>query len=151
MVSPEILRRYNLFAGMPLEAIKEIASYSTEITLESDTYLFQEGDPAEQLYLIISGGVDLQVTLNDGSAEHADVEMIVPGEMLGWSALVEPFIFHLSAVTTTTTRVVEIDGDQLRAYLAQHPDWGYSIMQRVARIMGDRLSKTRLRLISIKV
>lgn len=151
MISPEILRRYNLFAGVPSEELKEIASFSKELTLEADTYLFQEGDPAEELYLIISGGVDLQLAIHKTNTQSADIEMIVPGEMLGWSALIEPHIYNLSAVTTTTTRVVEVNGEQLRDFLATHPEWGYAILLRIARIIGDRLSKTRLRLISIKI
>jgi CRP-like cAMP-binding protein len=151
MISPEILRRYDLFAGLPLEALKGIVVFSKELTLEADTYLFQEGDPAEELYLIISGGVDLQLAIREENAQHTDVEMIVPGEMTGWSALVEPHIYHMSAVTSTPTRVVVIDGAQLRDYLAKQPEWGYTILLRVARVIGDRLSKTRLRLISLKV
>lgn len=151
MISPEILRRYNLFAGLPPEALKEIALFSKELALEANTYVFQEGDPAEELYLIISGGIDLQLDMRDADEKRTDVEMIVPGEMLGWSALIEPHIYHLSAVTTTTTRVVVIEGAKLREFLTKHPEWGYAILLRIARIVGDRLSKTRLRLISIKV
>ena len=151
MISPEILRRYELFAGLPFEALKEIAQFSKELTLETDTYLFQEGDPAEELYLIISGGIDLQLVLPGNGGQNIEVEMIVPGELVGWSALIEPYIYHMSAVSTTPTRVVVIDGLQMREYLAKHHEWGYTVLLRIARIIGEPLSKTYLRLISIKI
>ena len=151
MISPEILRRYQLFAGLPLEVLKEIAQFSRELTLEADTYLFQEGDSAEELYLIISGGIDLQLVMPDNGSQNIEVEMIVPGELVGWSALIEPYIYHMSAVATTPTRVVVIDGVQMRECLANHHECGYTVLLRIARIIGERLSKTYLRLISIKI
>lgn len=151
MISPEVLRRYALFAGLPQEVFKDIAMFSEEITLSSNTYLFREGDAANKLYLVISGGIDLQLEIPNGDACHADVETIVPGEVLGWSALVEPHIYHMSAVTSTSSRLAVIDGTKLQDYLAHHPEWAYKILLQIARIIGDRLSRTRLRLMSIVV
>ena len=106
MISPEILRRYQLFAGLPLEVLKEIAQFSRELTLEADTYLFQEGDSAEELYLIISGGIDLQLVMPDNGSQNIEVEMIVPGELVGTIFLDE--IGDISpAVQTRLLRVLE--------------------------------------------
>lgn len=151
MISPEVLRRYALFAELPPEALKDIAMFSEELTLETNAYLFKEGDIANKMYLIISGGIDLQLEIHTAGTEHTDVETVVPGEMLGWSALIEPHIYHMSAVSTTFSRIVAIDGSQLQGYLSQHPEWGYKTLLRIARIIGDRLSRTRLRLMSIMV
>lgn len=151
MISPEVLRRYALFAEFPPEALKDIAMFSEELSLEAHEYLFKEGDTADSLYLMVSGGVDLQIAIPNSGEHYADVETVVPGEILGWSALVEPYIYHMSAVATTSSRLVVVDGAKLKEHLSQHPEWGCKLVLRIAQIIGDRLSRTRLRLMSIMV
>lgn len=149
MISPELLRRYGLFAGLPHDLFESIAQFSDELTLEPDTYLFEQGDSADELYLIMSGSVDLLIDMDDEGRERSEVETVVDGEAVGWSALIEPFEYTMSAAALTKTHVIIIDAVKLREVLEAHPQWGYRVMQRVAKIIGERLTNMRLRLMSL--
>ncbi len=48
-------RKNSLFEGLNEEQIKTLFSISKEITLEKDCYLMHEGDPAQEIFLIIDG------------------------------------------------------------------------------------------------
>ncbi|MGQ9908187.1 MAG: cyclic nucleotide-binding domain-containing protein [Candidatus Flexifilum sp.] len=149
MISPELLRRFKLFAGLPPEALAEIAQFCEEEALEADTYLFEQGDEADELYLVLDGAVDLLMDIDSKGESRTEIETVVAGEALGWSALVEPHEYQLSAAAATEVKVILIDAPRLRDYLAAHPDHGYVLMRRVAQMIGERLGHMRTRFISL--
>ena len=148
MISPELLRRYALFAGLPQELFEAIAQFSDEVILETDTYLFEQNTPAVEAFLVVSGSVDLLIDMDETGEHREEVETLVTGEFIGWSALIQPHIYKLSAVTTEETKIIIIEADQLRALLAAYPAWGYRVMARLAKIIGTRLMHMRTRLMS---
>ncbi len=151
MLSPEILRRFSIFAGLPAQAFTELAQFGSEATFETDTLLFEEGDAADEIYVLLEGSVDLLMNLDDKGEKQIEIETLVAGELVGWSALVEPYIYKASAAATSRVRVAILDGAKLRDYVAAHPEQGLVIMRQLAQIMGKRLNQMRVRLISLAV
>ncbi len=97
MISPEILRRYPYFASAKDEGLRDLAMICEEELIPAGTVMYREGDKADKLFILVDGEVDIQYTL--GSGELRTVDTIVPGELLMWSALVEPY--KSTAVVTT--------------------------------------------------
>lgn len=149
MISPELLRRFTLFAGLPPQALAEIAQFCEEEILEADTYLFEQGDDADELYLVLDGTVDLLMDMDSTGETRSELETIVAGEMVGWSGLVEPHEYKLSAAATTDVKVVIVDAIRLREYLSVHSEFGYLLMHRIAQVIGERLGHMRTRFISM--
>lgn len=149
MISPELLRRFSLFGGMPPEMFEEIALFCEEHTFEPDTYLFEQGEAATAVYLVLDGMVDLLIDMDEEGELRDTIETIVAGEMLGWSAMVEPYRYKLSAATTTRAQIIQLDARRLNAFLNEHPHWGLILMKRVAQTIGERLTNMRTRLMSI--
>lgn len=148
MVSPELLRRYALLGGLPHQVFDEVAQFCQELELEADMYLFEQGDKADKLYLIVNGAVDLLIDMDEEGEKRSEVETVVVGEFVGWSGIIAPHTYKLSAVTITKSHLIEIDAALFRAYLEDHPEWGYQIMVGVAKIIADRLTNMRMRLMS---
>lgn len=148
MISPELLRRYALFGGLPHDAFEAIAQFSDELTLEADTYLFEQSTPAEELILVLTGTVDLLMDMDETGDERKEIETVVAGEFVGWSAIVEPHIYTLSAVTTEDSQLIVIDAAKFRELLEANHEWGYLVMQRFAKMIGMRLTNMRMRLMS---
>lgn len=148
MISPELLRRYTLFGGLSHEMFEAIAQFSDELKLEKDTYLFEQNDSADEVYLVVDGAVELLIDMDEEGEEREEVEPVVAGEMAGWSALIEPHVYKLSAVATEDSNVIVIKADQLRDLLKNNPETGYMVMQRVAKTIGERLTNMRMRLMS---
>ena len=147
MVSPELLRRYPFFAGLDEPFLKELAMCSDEIVLADGVWLFHEGDEADALYLILRGMVDLKARLPHH--EYADVEQVIEGEIVGWSAVCEPTFYKLSAATPAGVRLLRVDGRRLRELLADRPEMGYLLMRHLTNIIGKRLNSLRTRFVSV--
>jgi CRP/FNR family transcriptional regulator, cyclic AMP receptor protein len=150
MISPELLRRYPFFGRFTPAELREIAMLADETEVTAGVVLFENGDPADTLYLLVEGGVDLF----DVSVDEHDPKLrkeffvgeIDQGEMLSISALVEPYKVTAAAKVTTPSRFVQFNAVRLREYADRDPGFGYKLMQAIARLTLDRLAETRVML-----
>ncbi len=102
--------------------------------------LFLLGDHADRLYVVLSGKMELTFPLSFGGVvRDVPVESKTPGSALGWSALVKPHRFTLSARAEETSELAAfLRQDLLRVFDAE-PRIGYVVMRHVAEVVGRRL------------
>jgi CRP/FNR family cyclic AMP-dependent transcriptional regulator len=149
MISPEKLRRFPLFAGIDPVLFKDIAMAGEEVTFDEGEWLFIEGDNADALYLVLGGSLELKIDLNEDGTRRADLSTLVEGSVAGWSALVDPYVYTLSAVATTTVQAVHLDAVKLRQLMDANPLLGYQIMKQLAKVLGERLTNMRIQFVSL--
>ncbi|MCC6905483.1 MAG: cyclic nucleotide-binding domain-containing protein [Anaerolineae bacterium] len=150
MVSPEILRRFTVFAGLEPAAYRDVAMLSREVSFKAGEWLFHEGDDATALYLLVNGAVGLEMNIGErGARQH--ISTLVEGELVGWSALVEPYIFTLGAQATKDSKLVAIDAASLLRLMESNTEIGYVIMTQLAKSVGDRLTNLRVQFASLIV
>ncbi|MEW6092749.1 MAG: cyclic nucleotide-binding domain-containing protein [Chloroflexota bacterium] len=147
MVSPELLRRYPFFALLTDEQLKALAIIAEEKTYPKETLLLKENNAANKLILLVEGDVDLIYSGGgEGAIVNALVGSIAPGEMLGVSALIEPYTYISSARANVSVKVVEIDGPAVRALMQVDKLLGYALMRNVAAAVLERLKYTQVEL-----
>ncbi len=149
MISPELLRRYPLFAGVAADTLKEIALAGEEMDFSKGEWLFHQNQPADALYLIVTGALEPTVGLNSEDANYTPLPRLIDGDVMGWSALVEPRIYKFGSVAEVHSRVVRLDAARLLALMDDNPAVGYLIMSRLAHIIGERLTNLRIQFVSI--
>jgi CRP/FNR family cyclic AMP-dependent transcriptional regulator len=145
MISPEVLRRYPYFAGIDeasLRALAMIAEHKPGIA--SGTRLFSEGEPVKYLGIIISGEVNIQYLLGNG--EMRTVDTLVGGDLLGFSAFVEPYRCTAFGTATQETELVLIDAQKLRELCIRDPILGYRLTLEVTKLLANRLEGARVQL-----
>lgn len=147
MISPEVLRRYPYFAAISEDSLKAIAMMAEEKCFPAGTQVFNEGDPADTLNIIVQGEVDIQYVL--GSGEHRTVDTLIAGDLLMWSALVEPYKATAIGTATKELRLVRIDARKLRSLCDHDPMVGYRLMTEVAKLLAHRLEGARVQLAAI--
>lgn len=147
MISPEVLRRYPYFAAVGDETLKAVAMMAEERLVPAGTEMFGEGDPATAMNLITKGEVDIQYVLGNG--EHRTVDTLVDGDLLGWSALVEPYKYTAHAIARKETQLVAINGEKLRALCAADPHLGYRLLTQIAKLLAHRLEGARVQLATV--
>lgn len=147
MISPEILRRYPLFGDLEDQYLKEIAMIGDEIVLADGTWLFEEGDEADAWYVITRGSVELKAQL-PGNV-YADLDELVEGDLVGWSAICGSDTFTLGAVTPTGARLLKLEGAAMKDLMQKNPEMGYLIMTHINVVIGARLTNLRTRFVSM--
>ena len=133
-------QRPELLMGIDAGHEAEILALGKRLVLASGAELFHLGDCAESLFLIQRGRVRLTLPMNvRDQANEVLVEERVPGQAVGWSALIPPYRFTLTATAPLETEVTALSRDTLLAYFAQHPEIGQAVALNLAATIGDRL------------
>lgn len=129
------------------DQLKEIAMIAEEKNYPKQTLLVKENNQATKLILLLEGDVDLIYSGGgEGAISNALVGSIAPGEMLGVSSIIEPYIYISSARATIPVKVVEIDGVGVRALMQADKMLGYALMSNVATAVLERLKYTQVEL-----
>lgn len=134
MVNADLLR------GLPPEEAERVLALGKRILLTAGAELFHLGDPAASIYLVVRGRVRLTLPMQVRSrGEEVLVEERSSGQTVGWSALIPPHRFTLTAAAAFETEVIAFEREALNAYFTIHPDTGYQVSLNLASVVGQRL------------
>ena len=145
------LRSSELFARLDTQRLETIAGLCRDRHFRKDETIFIEGEEATDLFILRSGMVVLEMAMQplpERPVVPIPLETITPGECLGWSALVEPHEYTLTARCMAHSSVLALLGTRMRELMATDPELGRDVMAAVSRVVGRRLADTRLRLTS---
>lgn len=148
MVSPEVLRRYPTFAHLDPGQLGEVAMISEMVEYEGGQAIFEAGQPADHLFVLVEGSVNLHYVVmpeneNYGQRKDFMVGTINPGEILAVSALIEPFKLTSAAVAPLPCTLVRVSAVELRELCARDLALSCSLQRAVARTAMERLHATR--------
>lgn len=150
MISPELLRRYPFYGPMSDEQLRAIAMITEKIELPEATMVLHENQPADHLYLLLEGGIDLifhsQEEYHPKNVKTLPVGEINPEEVFGVSSLIEPFHYNASAITSQDSKILVTDAKALRELVEQDTQLGCKLMQQIAKAVMERLVYTRIQL-----
>jgi len=149
------LKRAELFLGLDNTDILRIATLpSTQVAeYSSGETVFKNGTRASRLFVLRKGKVDLVMKTPQGYGQGEGtivVDRITTGGCFGWSALVRPHRYVMSAVCHEASEVVTINGTELMALFEEEYRIGYRTLQSLSHIIGARLRDTEQALVTGK-
>jgi CRP-like cAMP-binding protein len=109
--------------------------------------LFDQGDPAEYLYLVIHGEVTIHYKPEDGPA--ITVARVRSGGVVGWSAVLGNRKYTSGAICSDYTQMLRMRGKDLRLLCEEYPDTGILILERLAWVIAERLRHTHDQVIDL--
>ena len=142
-----IIKEHPFFQGFSEEHLEFLTGCAKNVQYPERHLIFREGAPADEFYFIRDGLVSVELLIpNRGSMT---VQTVGEGEILGWSWVSPPYLWHFDARTLHRTRALVFDGKCLRAKCEEDPRLGYEMLKRFATIITARLDATRLQLLDI--
>jgi len=144
-----ILSKFPIFERLTDEELDRIADLCREEVYEAGATILEEGGAADYLYLLEEGEVVLEMELElqpYASPKQTTIEVATPGEVFGWSALVKPHTWTLSARCLERAKVIVIKGSDLLDLFEREPHIGYQMTAMVSQIIASRLKDTREKL-----
>jgi len=139
------LRTCELFDSLDEEEVQRLTSRLGDScrveSYQAGDHIFNQGEMSSKLYVIVSGQVVLQRTVNLGDKTATrPLGLLSKGRAMGWSALLYgPRYATASAVCRQPSELIVTDGASLRAALEKDPAMGFKVMDRLACLLGDRL------------
>ena len=142
-----IISEHPFFAGLESYYTNLLTGCASNVRFDSGTYIFKEGEEANEFYLIRAGKVALEIFAPQ--RKPVMLSTLGEGEVLGWSWLLPPYHWRFHAHAIDTVRAIALDGKCLRTKCEQNHDLGYEILKRFAQIMEQRLEATRFQLLDV--
>lgn len=132
----------HLFEGFSESQIARCSELMEEIAVKKNEWLFREGTPANKLYCIRHGAVELLTRID----EHIELPITIlrpEGSYFGTSSLVAPYTYSLSARSFEESILLVIKRNRLMEQIKRDPEMGFIIMSNLAKVFLDRLKETR--------
>ena len=124
----------DLFKGVSQRFITRIANGSDEQTYKRNSVIFERDEEASHFYVLVAGDVHIEIVETEGV-----LAVNRPGEVFGWSALVEPYRYTATAKCVRDTRVIKISRDIVESAIKDHPNEGLAVLKNLTGIIANRL------------
>jgi CRP/FNR family cyclic AMP-dependent transcriptional regulator len=141
------LKDHSLVKGLLEGHIDFLSGCTKNVRVATGRFLFREGAMADELYLVRSGKIALEV--HDGSRGTVVLETIGADDTLGWAALNPPYRWSLDARAVEPALLFAIDSACLRQKLDADHSFGYVFTKRLMNEIHERLERVRLQALDV--
>jgi len=123
------LKRIPLYSSMPLDQLRTIAAHLTEREMLSHEVIFHEGDHSHELYLIVSGSVDIVKHFGETAQIIATLHA---GDFFGDMAIFEDRPRSADAVGAAQGRLFVLSPEHFRQIVLQDPAISFEIFRALS-------------------
>lgn len=142
-----VLEQHPFVSGLSAAEVEFLAGCTKNARFSPGEYLFREGVAADTLFLLREGRVALEShTPGRGAVK---LETVGAGDVLGWSALFEPYRWHLDGRAMEPTLTFAVDGRCLREKMEREPAFGFVVTRRLLFLVHQRLERARLQQLDV--
>lgn len=127
-----------LFAGLSAGDLELVASAARRIDLEAGSALWQQGDEADGLYVILTGEVAISSRL-PGDRE-VELARLGPGETMGELSLLDGGVRTASARTTAPTTMLVLGRREFASLLSTSQPSAFALRRSVVTTVAARLA-----------
>ena len=124
-----------------------LAECADERGFREGELIFREGDIADRFYLIDQGKVALESQMRPRGL--LVVQELGPHDVLGWSWLFPPYIWHFQARAVEATKTLSFNGAHLLVACERDHEFGYDLMKRLAQVLIRRLQATQKQFVAL--
>jgi CRP/FNR family transcriptional regulator, cyclic AMP receptor protein len=142
-----LLSGHAFLGSMKTEHLDKIAECARYVQFSGGRYIFRQGEAAEHFYLILEGGVEVE--LFSAAGGPVVLQKVTKGSVLGWSWLIPPYLWRFDARVLQPVKALEVDAVRLRGLMVKDPSFGYEILHRFIFTVCERLESERLRLVEL--
>jgi CRP-like cAMP-binding protein len=127
-----------LFEGITEMTRQRILESAREESYAPKDFIFRQGEPARYFFILGEGRVRLSL----GQGELLAYVASDPGDLIGWSSLVENEGYTASAECLGPVKALRIEKQRLDEILCQDPASGMVFYKNLAALIGRRLVKS---------
>ena len=133
--------------ALDAEQRQRLMLLAREVSFPQGARIFEEGARADRFWIIRTGTVELDMRVP--GRRPVVIESLRHNELLGWSWLFSPHVWHLGAEATTPVRAYEFDAGAVRSLCREDPALGQAVSQWVGDVLAHRLRCARSRLLDL--
>lgn len=129
------LKRVPLFADLAPSELKQVASITYEQLFHDQEMLAEQGEPGDELYIIVSG--EVQVLFNNGE-RMTELAIRRSGEYVGEMAIISQTPRAARLVAAGEVRTLCIGQKQFEVVLRERPEASMAVMRMLCERLRER-------------
>lgn len=130
-----------VFMGMTEEQTDQVLPLMELCLHPPDQVIFQQGQKAEYLYILLRGKVVIRYKPYDGPP--LIIAHIEPGGVFGWSSTLGRETYTSDAITADEMVAYRIGSSQILRLYELCPETGVILLQRLANVISQGLTETQ--------
>ncbi len=131
VIDVDLLRSIELFEQLDDEVVGELVGQSSVLDLVRGDVIFEEGAPADSLYVVETGRIAISNKSFDG--RESMVALMERGDLFGEMSLFDEQGRSAEARALEPSQVVEMPYQPLRALWERHPELLWQVVQLLTR------------------
>jgi CRP-like cAMP-binding protein len=136
------LRRVAVFQNATEQDIQSMARLGIQRVVEADGFFFIQGDPAEYLYILLSGSAKLCQISADG--QQVNLRTLNQNQLFGAIGAVDAnAVYPACAQALEDSSALAIRSDQFRALLETHPHLSFGMMKLMTGYIQEMQERYR--------
>jgi CRP/FNR family cyclic AMP-dependent transcriptional regulator len=148
--NPQILKDYEIFAGLSEEQIDEFCKVIVPIEFNKGDVILQEGEVGNSILILLDGKVEITQALTlKTDVSQADTR---EKSLIALSSEIRPFFGEMSLFSdddkrsatvkaVSTCSIARIDKKDFFSICNKFPEIGHHVMQNIARVLSRRLKQ----------
>lgn len=132
-----VLETVPMFQNLDVDSVKELATASSMSELDDSDLLFNEGEEATEVYLVIKGSVRL--TCDTGDGPSIVVGYAQAGDVLGEMAIIDPAPRSATARAAENAVVLHVPADEMNAFLDKGHPVAQVLLVAIRQMMTHRI------------
>lgn len=137
-----MLREHRFVRGLAPQQIDSLVAHSMPVTFEENEVVLVDGQRSSAFYFLVSGSVAIELR---SSRYAVCVQALGPGDVFGWSALLDHQDTLFGVRARERTMALRIDGDSLKTICRTDPELGSEILRRTLHVVAGRVRATETR------
>jgi CRP-like cAMP-binding protein len=143
----EHLNKHPFLRDFSADLIEVIEGASTLQTFAAGDTLITEGRAADRFFLLTDGSV--AVSAGQGGGEKRVLEMLREGDVLGWSWMIDPYVWTFDGRAISPVRAIAVDAGKLRDAMTTNHALAHALLGRMLPVMAARLRAARLEVLAL--
>ena len=139
-----VFHSIELFEGLTRDEIREIVGASEQMRLSAGEVLFDQGDPANALYIVENG--ELQVRATSGAGEDIILAVLGSGTVVGEMSLIGGGPRSATVEALSNCQLYRLESGAFGELREENRPSAYKIILRLARVLGERRRQTDARI-----
>jgi len=135
------LQQVNLFKGLDSSELEAIYQAGRSVQLESGTFFFHQGDPAQTFFVLINGQIKMSQISPEG--HQVLIRMVTAGEDFGAVAVLSGINYPLSAQAIEDCLAIAWDKEVIARLLSTYPALALGALHLLARRFKDLQERYR--------
>ena len=143
MISLEFLEQVNVFRKLNDDQLSAIQKCAESIDFKKDDRIFEQGDIASHVWILLEGDVELRTESGDQEGRTGSSPAFMSeAQAFGWTCFVQPYRYRLSGYCASRwCKIIRLERDDLLAVFARDAVVGFRVMSYLLKAVGKQFEQ----------